>query len=186
MQNTLQRSATVNHVAAVPRKRGRPIGIGRCRARKRLEIANAVVAGRPIAEVARELGVSRSWASREPYAPGTGDLVNALVAEHWQHIHALLNATLGVIEDALSARKIKCGVGEVLDLGPDYRVRMKAVKLYIRLLKAIRSLDLTFAQSDVKTSHQCRPRTPMALQHGFLRTLTSISGQALALAAPAR
>jgi transposase-like protein len=60
--------------SAPARKRGRPPGIGRRRIGKRLAIAQAVVAGKPIASIARELGVSRSWESREaPRAGHDGD-----------------------------------------------------------------------------------------------------------------
>ena len=54
-----------------PRRRGRPPGHSAPRLMKRIVIAGAVLQGVKIAQVARDLGVSRSWASREAHDPET-------------------------------------------------------------------------------------------------------------------
>jgi transposase-like protein len=77
--------------SAPARKRGRPPGIGRRRIGKRLAIAQAVVAGKPIASIARELGVSRSWASREAHRPGTMAMIQALRLPEGQQAKTLLS-----------------------------------------------------------------------------------------------
>src|SRR4051812_41045731 len=54
-----------------PRRRGRPPGHSAPRLMKRIVIAGAVLQGIKIAQVARDLGLSRSWASREAHHPET-------------------------------------------------------------------------------------------------------------------
>ena len=61
------------------RRRGRPPGLTESRITKRYIIAGALLAGIKIAAVARQLGVSRSWASREANAPGTRNLIAVLI-----------------------------------------------------------------------------------------------------------
>src|SRR3954447_4438035 len=61
-----------------PRRRGRPPGIGASRLMKRIVIAAGVLQGVKIAQVARDLGMSRSWASREAHHPETERLIRRL------------------------------------------------------------------------------------------------------------
>src|SRR3954466_11192132 len=58
-----------------PRRRGRPPGHSAPRLMKRIVIAGAVLQRVEIAQVARDLGVSRSWASREAHHPETQKLI---------------------------------------------------------------------------------------------------------------
>jgi hypothetical protein len=79
-----------------------------------------------IAAVARQLGVSRSWASREANAPGTRILIAELLDSQRERLNELFDQTLNVIEDAFQARKIVV-VGDVLvDGGPDHYARLEA------------------------------------------------------------
>ena len=57
------------------RKRGRPAGLTEARIDKRHIIVGAILAGIKIAAVARQLGVSRSWASREANSSGTRNII---------------------------------------------------------------------------------------------------------------
>src|SRR4051795_1107504 len=57
-----------------PRRRGRSAS----RLMKRIVIAGAVLQGVKVAQVARDLGVSRSWASREAHYPETQRLIASL------------------------------------------------------------------------------------------------------------
>src|SRR4051794_25744999 len=59
-------------------RRGRPPGITASRLIKRIVITGAVHQRIKIAQVARDLGVPRSWASREAHDPETHDLLAAL------------------------------------------------------------------------------------------------------------
>ena len=56
-----------------------------------------------IAAVARELNVSRSWASREENAPGTRILIADIFELRRERMNALCDQTLDVIEDAMKA-----------------------------------------------------------------------------------
>src|SRR3981189_259953 len=63
----------------IARRRGRPPGLTVNRIMKRFIIIEAILAGIKIVTVARHLGVSRSWASREANAPGTRNLLAELL-----------------------------------------------------------------------------------------------------------
>ena len=63
----------------------------RGRTRKRLIIPEALIQGIQIAAVARRLGVSRSWASREANAPETRLMLAALFARHAERMGQLLD-----------------------------------------------------------------------------------------------
>ena len=47
---------------------------------RRIEIATAVVSGQSIAATARQLGISREWASRIANAPETQQIIAVLVS----------------------------------------------------------------------------------------------------------
>jgi hypothetical protein len=183
MEPNFQHASAVSDPAPVLRKRGRPRGIGRCRTRKRFAIANAVVAGKPIAAVARELGVSRSWASREAHAQGTCEVIEILANEHAAAIDVLLEATLNVIKDVLQARKVKRVRGKVVDLGPDHCLRMKAVGLYSRLVEATQIEEAAGQARPSTPTRQWEPPTRIKRELGFFRTLSSVSRHTLALTA---
>ena len=78
------------------RRRGRPPGLTLARIEKRFIIAEAVLAGIKIAAVARQLGVSRSWPSREANAPGTGKLIAELLELRRERMDALCDQDLDV------------------------------------------------------------------------------------------
>ena len=77
--------------------------------------------------MARQLGVLRSWASREANAAGTRILVAELLDRHRERLNELFRLTLDLIEDAFQVRKIFV----VLDAGPDHYARLEAGKLFI-------------------------------------------------------
>jgi hypothetical protein len=68
--------------------------------------AGALIVGITVAAAARQLGVSRSWASREANAPGTRSLIAELFEANSERINAVLDQMLAVIEAAFQARKI--------------------------------------------------------------------------------
>jgi hypothetical protein len=105
---------------------------------KRCIIAVAVLAGVKIATAARQLGVSRSWASREANAPGTRLLIAQLLAPHRERLGVLFDQTLDVIEGAFQARKIFLVKGVVVDGRPDHYARLEAVKMFVQLLSSCR------------------------------------------------
>jgi hypothetical protein len=131
-----------------------------------MAIAEAVVAGKPIAQVARDLGVSRCWVSRETHAPGTGALIDELMVQHADRIKALLAASLDALEGLLEARKFVYRAGTAIDVGPDHCIQLKAAGLLIKLSKLI---------GTNQTSHTISAR--------FLRVLISIAELAAQVAA---
>jgi hypothetical protein len=72
--------------------------------REALHHCGTLLAGIKIATVARQLGVSRSWASREANAAGTRILVAELLDSQGERLSELFDQTLNVIEDAPSRR----------------------------------------------------------------------------------
>ena len=153
----------------MPRRRGRPTGVGRCRQRARHVIAEGVVAGKPITAIARELGVWRSWASREAHAPQTRERGDALADQYHEVIDALFETVLNAIVRGLAARKFTTRNGKRFDKGPDHRVRLKAAGLLLELLKA---RDGGLAD---------RPKDSVGA-YRFLRKLLSIAQKVAALA----
>jgi hypothetical protein len=116
------------------RRVGRPQGLTESRITKRYIIAGAILAGVKIAAVARQLGVSRSWASREANAPGTRIFIADIFELCRERVKALFDQTLDVIEDAMKARKIFVVKGVIVDGGPDHYARLEAAKLFILLM----------------------------------------------------
>ena len=80
------------------RRRGRPPGLTEARIEKRYIIARAIIAGVKIAVVARQLSVSRSWASREANSPGTRQILAELLEPYRGRIGTIWKSALEVIE----------------------------------------------------------------------------------------
>lgn len=114
-----------------PTSKGRPKGKsgakGATRQARRQKLAAAVIAGKPIADVAKEEGVSRSWASRETNAPATRVLIDKLLDSHQERIAGLIPRCLDVIENGFEAND---------GLLPDHRVRLLSAKRLIELCSA--------------------------------------------------
>jgi len=85
------------------RKRGSKDVRSVARARRRAVIAAAAVAGKPLAAVAREEGISRTWASQEAHAPETELLIAHLLDIHQERVARLVGQALDVIEAGLKA-----------------------------------------------------------------------------------
>ena len=119
---------------AIARRRGRPPSLTAARIDKRYIIAAAVLAGIKIAAVASQLGVSRSWASREANAPGTRNLLAELLEPHCKRLNALFDQMLDVIEDAMKARQFLVVNRVLVDVGPDHYARLEAVKVFTVLM----------------------------------------------------
>jgi hypothetical protein len=79
------------------------LGLTANRIAKRCIIAVAVLAGIKIAAAARQLGVSRSRASREANAVGTRFVIAELLDSQRERLNELFDQTLNVIKDAFQA-----------------------------------------------------------------------------------
>jgi hypothetical protein len=104
------------------------------RIRKRYIIAAAVISGIRIAHVARQLGVSRSWASREAHSPGVRSILAQLIEKHKERIGRLFDQSLTAIEEALQARRVYVRRGQIVEGGPDHHVRLRAVAVFLKLI----------------------------------------------------
>jgi hypothetical protein len=104
---------------------------------RRGRIAAAVVAGTPLAQVARTEGLSRTWISREANATETRQIIAALVDHELDRLVVLFQRMLTVIEEAFGATRP--GItedGQRYDLGPDHYARLTAAKRFIELVTA--------------------------------------------------
>ena len=103
---------------------------------KRLIIAEALVQGSSIAAVARHLGASRSWVSREANAPETRPLFSALLERHAESIAQRINNAFTTLDNAMEASKLVRSKTRAWEV-PDHRRRLEAVALFIRLMKVL-------------------------------------------------
>jgi hypothetical protein len=101
---------------------------------RRQKIAAKVVAGKPIAEIAREEGISRTWASQEANAPGTRVLIADMIDRHRDEMAELGGLAIKAVREAFEAKKILIDkFGVEVDCGPDHYARLGATKRYIEL-----------------------------------------------------
>src|SRR3954466_2328893 len=84
-----------------PRRRGRPPGHSAPRLMKLIVIAGAVYHKIKIAQVARDLGVSRSWASREAHRPETQRFIRQLRKQDAETAVGSLQRALKAIADEM-------------------------------------------------------------------------------------
>lgn len=119
---------------ATSSKRGRPAGkpgaATSARKKRRQKIAAGVIAGKAIAAVARDEGVSRSWASREANCTETKVIIASMLDRHVDKLEVLVGKALVAIHDAFRAKDGK---------RPDHRVRLIAAKRVIEMALAGRT-----------------------------------------------
>jgi hypothetical protein len=84
--------------------------------------------------IARHLGVSRSWASREANAPGTRIFIADLFELCRERVKALFDQTLDLIEDAMNARQFLVVNRVLVDVGPDHYAQLEAVRMFTLLM----------------------------------------------------
>ncbi len=94
-----------------------------------------MVDGRTLAEIARNEGISREWASREANSPETRQIIVDLVARHRPAIDELFELSIEAIRSALQAQGHHISqYGQVIELGADHYARMTAVGRLWKLL----------------------------------------------------
>src|SRR3954467_4847219 len=86
---------------SAPRRRGQPPGMTASRLIKRIVITGAVHQKIKVAQVARDLGVSRSWASREAHHPETQELIAAVEKQDSETAACTLGRALRKIADRM-------------------------------------------------------------------------------------
>ena len=112
------------------------------RIRKRYIIATGLIIGLKVVEIARQIGVSRSWASREVNSPGVRNIIAELIRENWHTIKALFSKVLGALRKAMQARTVRPYRGRLIQGGPDHRLQLKAAGIFIKLVNAAGEIGL--------------------------------------------
>jgi hypothetical protein len=98
-----------------------------------------LLAGITIAAVARQLHVSRSWASREANAAGTRILIAKVFETNRERTSALFDRKLDLIEDAFEARCTFVVKGVIVDCRRLVRSRCRASAPAGQVLRPITS-----------------------------------------------
>ncbi len=120
------------------RPKGKPGVKSATRSARRQKLAAAVIAGTPIVQAARDLDVSRSWASREANAPETKALIDQIVDRNAAKIEQLVGMALDAIRDHIGPLMTfrLPGDKEPVILPNEPRVRLLAAKRVIELALA--------------------------------------------------
>ena len=116
------------------RSRGRPPGMTWDRIRKRYIIAAGIIMGLKVVDIARQIGVSRSWASREVNSAGARNIIAELIRESWEQVKALFSKTLAVLSETMEARTVLRHRGRIVQSVPDHYLRLEAVMVFIKLI----------------------------------------------------
>jgi hypothetical protein len=122
------------------------------RIRKRHIIADALISGSKIAHIARQIGVSRSWASREAHSPGVRNILARLLEERREEIERLFDQSLTAIEEALQARRVYVRRGQIVDRGPDHCARLRSVDVFVKLISACGCTAMPFSLHSARSS----------------------------------
>jgi hypothetical protein len=131
----------------VPKAKTKPRKV-RTTARRR-KIAAGLIAGKAIAQVARETGISRQWASREAQQPETRIELAGLLGSQHAKLERLVARAVAVIGAAMGATKVAAiKDGGTVDLGADHYARLQAVKRLLELIVACKPLAVGDAGDD--------------------------------------
>ena len=103
---------------------------------RRLKIAAGVMAGKSLAQIGREEGVSRQTIWKQLASSDTRQIIIALTNRELDRISALFDRMLQAISDGLEARRVQFQDGVAIDLGPDHYARLTAVARLIQVLTA--------------------------------------------------
>ena len=101
------------------------------RTRKRYIVAASLIRGLKVAEIARQLGVSRSWASREANSPDVRNIIAQLIRDNWERDAGL------VLTSFHDDRRRNAGANRakaaIVEGRPDHYLRLKEVAIKLRL-----------------------------------------------------
>lgn len=112
------------------------------RIRKRYIVAAGLIMGLKVVDIACQIGVSRSWASREANSPGVRNIIADLFRRNWDRIKALFSQALDMLGEAMQARTVLRHKGRIIQGGPDHYVRLKAAAMFIELINAAGDVGL--------------------------------------------
>ena len=72
---------------------------------RRVQLAASLAAGHSVTDTARQLGISREWASKLAKAPETQQIIAMLVSAHLERFEQLFDEALTVIKKGFRARR---------------------------------------------------------------------------------
>lgn len=123
---------------------------------RRKKLAAAVVQGVPVATAARQLGVTRSFASREINSPEGRTIIDRMVDKRSAEIEELLDLGLAAVRELVSPTytvTLKPRKGQkkprIVEKATDPKVRLMALKRVIEIALAGRGKDA--AKGDTNT-----------------------------------
>jgi hypothetical protein len=117
---------------------------------RRLKIAAGVMAGKSLAQIGREEGVSRQTIWKQLASSDTRQIIVALTNREIDRISVLFSQMLEAIGDGLEARRVQVQDGVAIDVGPDHYARLTAVARLIQVLTAGRPVAKA---AEVKRHH---------------------------------
>lgn len=118
-------------------------------------IAEGLVRGRSISQLAVDEGLSRVWASKEAHSPECELAIGRVIDTHRARVEKLVPVALDRIEQALEARRVVItSFGEVVDAGPDHRARMRAVRELAMLATAGRTSPAEAGQARAPVTYE--------------------------------
>lgn len=107
----------------------------RRKASRTTKVAAAVLAGEPVAAIARQEGVSRQTIYSD--MPQARQILAALVDRNIADIEVLFATFITVIREAATANRVeKLADGAKIDMGPDHYARLTAAKRFFELVQA--------------------------------------------------
>src|SRR3954447_24058389 len=141
-----------------PPRRGRPPGHSASRLMKRIVIAGAVYHKIKIAQVARDLGMSRSWASREAHHPETQRFIRRLKKQDAQTaVGSLRRALKAIADEMIPTENIYLRGGKIVighsDAAWTEFTRLRLIlKTYLLRLKSQLFRKLVLAEPQVRSA----------------------------------
>jgi hypothetical protein len=104
---------------------------------RRLKIAAGVMAGKRLAEIGREEGVSRQTIWKQLASSDARQIIVALTNREIDRLSLLFRQVLQAIGEGLQARRVQVQDGVAIDLGPgDHYAQLTAVARFIQVLAA--------------------------------------------------
>jgi hypothetical protein len=113
------------------------LGVGKTpkKAARRVRIAAGLIKGKSIGRIAKEVGVSRGYASREANSPAVALMIATLIDERSKVLGKLLDETIRVIADSYKAVRTVMDEHAKVNLGADHFARLAGVKAYMQLVR---------------------------------------------------
>jgi hypothetical protein len=117
--------------------------MGAAQKARRGRIAEAIVMGKTVTQIAEKEKISRGWASVEAHSDETRLLIAEMLDRRKARMSILLDRTIDMIEKSYEADKTVVIDGDICNAGPDHFARIAGGKLYVALVNAGRATPKT-------------------------------------------